>query len=613
MSAKKREVPDPVIEEVDYNSDVRQSLTLAADDREKQDYLLSYPTVYIIRGQAEPRYRVYVGESNDIVTRTAQHIQDAATAEDWQKFRDGKTKLLVIGNPHFNKSLTLDIENQLMDYLMGAPKVERLINGRGNPQGEYYPSSEREDIFQKVWTRLGVLNSELFPTQETIIRSALFKASPFHKLTLEQLQAEQKILDKIHSVFQRSQTSTGNLIVVSGDAGSGKTVLLSAVFYKFVTEFKMKMHVSDAETPSVQLLVNHDQQLKVYEQIAQKLGIQKKGASIISKPTHFINSRKGKKPTGIVLVDEAHLLWTQGKQAYRGKNQMSDLLKEARVVIAIFDPHQMLTTEEYWEKTAITNMVNTAKLNGNYISLAGQLRMQASDNTIQWIHDLVFEQRVNFHAEDSQYDIQVMSSPQALEAAIREKAADSSAGLSRILATFDWPYKDKGGPEGGGTWNVTVGNWSMPWNKQLPIPKKHRREINKLPWAEQPQTINEVGSTYTVQGFDLNYAGVIIGPTVKYRNDRILFDPEASENKKATQQRTMADGSKSAVSSELLRNELNVLLTRGVHGLYIYAVDKELQRALTLALSSNRAPQRLVENNQMVAEKTHSKKHTDHE
>ena len=31
---------------------------------------------------------------------------------------------------------------------------------------------------------------------------------------------------------------------------------------------------------------------------------------------------------------------------------------------------------------------------------------------------------------------------------------------------------------------------------------------------------------------------------------------------------------------ELLRNELNVLLTRGVNGLYIYAVDDELRNAL---------------------------------
>ena len=30
-------------------------------------------------------------------------------------------------------------------------------------------------------------------------------------------------------------------------------------------------------------------------------------------------------------------------------------------------------------------------------------------------------------------------------------------------------------------------------------------------WAESPHTLNEVGSTFSIQGFDLNYVGVIIG------------------------------------------------------------------------------------------------------
>lgn len=89
-------------------------------------------------------------------------------------------------------------------------------------------------------------------------------------------------------------------------------------------------------------------------------------------------------------------------------------------------------------------------------------------------------------------------------------------------------------------------------------------------------------SNSTIQGFDLNYAGVIIGPSVKYREGKLIFDKKASKNKKATNQR-MWNNKKIDVSEELLRNELNVLLTRGVHGLYIYAVDEQLQQALLSA------------------------------
>lgn len=586
-------VSKPIIREVSYGNQVESELTATVGKHEQLEYLLHYPTVYIIRDKSKLKYRVYVGETNDIARRTEEHIQDALTSADWKQFKDADSKMLVIAHEHFNKSLTLDIENQLMDYLMGVPIVEKLVNGRGNPQGKYYPSEEMEPIFQQVWKNLEALNHNLFPTQTEIVRSALFKASPFHRLTAEQLSAEDVILNKIRLVFHRSQTSTGNLILVSGEAGSGKTVLLSSVFYKLVTEFRLKKPIDDeSHAPSVQLLVNHDQQLKVYEQIAQKLGMQKKGqSSIISKPTHFINTHTADDPVDIVLVDEAHLLWTQGKQSYRGQNQMQDLLKRAKVVVAIFDEHQMLTTEEYWEQPAINQMVSRAKKQGNFISLKGQLRIDASDSTIQWIHALVFDRQVNYFHKDPRYDLEVVSSPQELESRIRKQAFNKEAGLSRILATFDWPYNDTKKPKNGDTWNVTVGNWSMPWNKQLPLPKENRRTISKLPWAEQPQTLNEVGSTYTVQGFDLNYAGVIIGPAVKFRNGRIIFDPKESENKKATRRRTMSDQSKRAVATELLRNELNVLLTRGVHGLYIYAVDKQLQRALKEAMSTSNVTQ----------------------
>lgn len=37
------------------------------------------------------------------------------------------------------------------------------------------------------------------------------------------------------------------------------------------------------------------------------------------------------------------------------------------------------------------------------------------------------------------------------------------------------------------------------------------------------------------------------------------------------------------IYNQLLPNELNVLLTRGVNGLYIYAVDDELRKALLAA------------------------------
>lgn len=78
----------------------------------------------------------------------------------------------------------------------------------------------------------------------------------------------------------------------------------------------------------------------------------------------------------------------------------------------------------------------------------------------------------------------------------------------------------------------------------------------------------------------MNYAGVILGPSVRYRNGEIVFDPSASFNGKATQNRTLSDGTKKKFGETLIQHEVRVLMTRGVNGLYVYACDEELRKAL---------------------------------
>ena len=167
-----------------------------------------------------------------------------------------------------------------------------------------------------------------------------------------------------------------------------------------------------------------------------------------------------------------------------------------------------------------------------------------------------------------------------LQKAIKLKNKDQKLGISRLVATYDWPYVEEKKKQARPKWFVEIGDWKAPWNQQIKPEKKDA----KLSWIEQPQTIDEVGSTFTVQGFDLNYAGVIIGPSVKYRDGKIMFDISASKNKGAVQNRKLENGEMKNFGEDLLKNELNVLLTRGVNGLYIYAVDEELQAALKKAI-----------------------------
>lgn len=329
------------------------------------------------------------------------------------------------------------------------------------------------------------------------------------------------------------------------------------------------------------MLVNHDEQLKVYQEIAKKLGLydeKDKKQAIVNKPTSFINQRSPEDKVDVVIVDEAHLLWTQGKQSYRGKNQLNDLIERAKVVVAVFDRNQILSTEQVIEADQLEKMIKETKANSNHIQLNNQMRIYSNEDTVNWIRSLIDKQSINNIPEDEKYDLKVFDQPIQLEQAIRNKARSQESGISRLLATYDWKYSSNK-PEDSDYWRVRIGEWSMPWNSQLKVQKREK----SLSWPEQSQTIDEVGSTFTIQGFDLNYAGVIIGPSVKFRDGKIIFDGSESYNKKATRNRTLSDNTKAKFTEELLKNELNVLLTRGVNGLYIYAVDEALQNELKRA------------------------------
>ena len=69
----------------------------------------------------------------------------------------------------------------------------------------------------------------LFPSESQIRNSAVFKASPLHKLTREQENAKDFIIKKIFAAMGKEDKQ---LIFIEGEAGTGKTVLNSSTFYE---------------------------------------------------------------------------------------------------------------------------------------------------------------------------------------------------------------------------------------------------------------------------------------------------------------------------------------------------------------------------------------------
>ena len=577
-------IKSPIVREIEYTSDslvnLRNQLKFS-EHKNDIKFLFDYPVVYIVNDEKKNQFSVYIGETTDIIRRTSQHLIADIKKEnrdDWRDFATSSTtKMFVIGHNHFNKSLTLDIENRLMLYLSSVDNVTRVQNRRGNPQNEYYTSNELDSIFSKIWRLLRKSNKHLFPVESIVRNSAIFKASPFHKLTEEQIEAKNTIINKISASISKNQD--GTLILVKGEAGAGKTVLMSSLVDDLLNSEDISF-IKDNNY--INLVVNHNNQLSVYKEIERKLDWNS-GSSleVAMKPTQFLNAlRKEKIKAGVVIVDEGHLLLTAKNQAYLGGNHLKDLLAQSKVVVLVYDDKQIMNKSQIWTDNTFLELEHEANLAGNLIELRNQMRINANPATIDWIRSIIDEGEIKKLTKDKQYDIRIFDSPLELQKAIKLKNKDQKLGISRLVATYDWPFVEEKKKQVRPKWFVEIGDWKAPWNQQL----KPEKEYAKLSWIEQPQTIDEIGSTFTVQGFDLNYVGVIIGPSGKYRDGKIIYDISESKNKGAVQNRKLANGEKVNYGERLLRNELNVLLTRGVNGLYIFAVDEELREVLKKAV-----------------------------
>lgn len=381
-------------------------------------------------------------------------------------------------------------------------------------------------------------------------------------------QNQQKIITKIVDFsIKNSRQSQTTVFVLSGEAGVGKSIVLASAFEKI-----QKLSRQDGTAFSTfdnKLLVNHNEMLKIYQEFATKSRyLYKKD---FTKPTPFINLyQKKNKKADIVMIDEAHLLLTKSDpfNKFQQQNQLIEILKLARVVILVFDFAQIIKLKSYWQQDWLKTLLQDYPT--QYCHLNQQYRLQNPQiNT--WINAFL-QGQLKPKPATKNFELEFFADGIPLYEKI--KAKNQQFGLSRLLATTDFPFTvfdDK-------MWFVSAGKLKLPWDKI---------NFTDRPWAERPETINEVGSIYTIQGFDLNYAGVILGPSVKYNEEKqeVYIDSSLYEDHEAFKKRNdLPPSSLAKAKNEIVMNSINILLKRGKYGLYIYAADPVLRQHL-LALN----------------------------
>ena len=109
-------------------------------------------------------------------------------------------------------------------------------------------------------------------------------------------------------------------------------------------------------------------------------------------------------------------------------------------------------------------------------------------------------------------------------------------------------------------------------------------------WMIKEKSVHQVGCIHTCQGLELDYVGVIIGADMRLEEGTVITDP--TERAKTdysirgwiTQMQANPLETKAKINT-IIRNTYRTLMTRGMKGCYIYAVDKELNEYLKASIN----------------------------
>ncbi|MEV8631937.1 DUF2075 domain-containing protein [Streptosporangium sp. NPDC051023] len=413
------------------------------------------------------------------------------------------------------------------------------------------------------------------PTVPLMLHAADVMRQRHHfTLSKEQQVAYNQVMD---AVEEARRAKLQRIVAVTGGPGSGK----SAVAVQLL---------SDLGARGVQASIATGSQ-------AFTMSLQRYAGKDHSQPQHlfqYFNSFvEDRGPRQIALIcDEAHRLRETStadpslKHLETGRPQIEELVNAAYVPVFLLDEHQVIRPGEIGSLAMIHNYALAKGLGFTHVHLSEQFRYGGSARYDQWVLDLLGlppnapPRTPAKWPGDERFEVRLAETPESMESFLREKMR--MGHTARISAGFCWPWSDP--VEGALVPDVRINGWERPWNV------KGLQDIGSAPaqpyWALADGGFDQIGCVYTAQGFEFDWAGVIIGPDLVARGGRLVPNRAGSCDPKVSA-RSVDDPK----FNMLIRNTYKVLLTRALKGVVVYAVDDATREFLgELIASSERIP-----------------------
>ncbi|WP_291053960.1 DNA/RNA helicase domain-containing protein [Herbiconiux sp.] len=178
------------------------------------------------------------------------------------------------------------------------------------------------------------------------------------------------------------------------------------------------------------------------------------------------------------------------------KTQLDWITAKSTHQIFLVDPAQSVKPADI-PIAALERLVADAKAVDHHHPLLSQMRVRAGSDYVGHVRRMLGAATGSGWPASvpdfGDYDFRMFDDVSEMRAEIVRR--DREVGLSRLVAGYAWEWKTKGSKPGH---DIEIGELRMRWNS------------TQTDWIASPGSLDEVGSIYTVQGHDLNYAGVII-------------------------------------------------------------------------------------------------------
>jgi DUF2075 family protein len=555
----------------------------------------NWPVVYVLddtrasrttgRGRLDD---VYVGESRNAAARMRQHFESPE--------KKHLSTIRVILDETFNKSVCLDLESYLIRMLAGDGAYRVLNRNDGITEADYYDRESYRETVREVFDQLrrdGVFTR----TIPEIENSDLFKLSPFKALTQDQAVAVEGILERFFEDLASGSSSTS---VVQGDPGTGKTVV-AIYLLKLLVDVANSVAAEDVDSDSLfsEFFAEGYRELLA----GVRIGLVVPQQSLRESIKKVFRKTPGLQPEmvmtafdvglaaekfDLLIVDEAHRLNQRANQPSGVQNQKYQRITErlfgnddttktqldwicaqSRHQIFLLDAAQSVRPADV-PAEVLDVLVRDAGVARRHYPLMSQMRVQGGADFVSYVRRIIGAVKtplISVTREDFDgYDFRMFDSVANMRAEIEQR--DREVGLSRVLAGFAWPWKSKNDKS---AVDIELDGVQLRWNS------------TQVDWIASPGSLHEVGSIHTVQGYDLNYAGVIIGPDLRYSpsEGRLFIDRESYFDTKGKENnRVLGKMYTDDDLQQFITNIYAVLLTRGILGTYVYVCDPDLRAYL---------------------------------